>query len=63
MASQVSLAAKEARESLHWLRTSSQAQYLDRDITSLVQEGEALAAILTASLRTAQRNRDRSSDF
>ena len=59
---QVSLAAKEARESLHWLRTSSHAQYLDGDITPLAQEGEALAAILTASLRTAQRNRSGGSD-
>lgn len=58
----VSLAAKEARESLHWLRTSIYARYLERDVTWLVLEGEELAAILSASLRTAQRNRDSRKD-
>ena len=57
----VSLAAKESRESVHWLGVSKHAGYLDRDVTSLAQEGEQLTAILSASLRTAQGNRDRSS--
>jgi four helix bundle protein len=54
----VSLAAKEARESLHWLRAGVRARYLNRDATGLIQEGDQLCAILTASLRTAQRNRN-----
>jgi four helix bundle protein len=55
----VGLAAKEARESVHWLRTSVYARFIDRDLGSLVDEGEQLTAILTASLHTA-RTRNRS---
>ena len=53
----VALAAKEARESLHWLRTCEHARFVQRDIGSLVDEGEQLTAILTASLNTARKNR------
>jgi len=53
----VALAAKEARESVHWLRTCVHARFVARDICSLVDEGEQITAILTASLRTARSNR------
>lgn len=56
----VALAAKEARESLHWLRTSMHARFVEQDIGPLADEGEQLTAILTASLHTARNNRKRS---
>ena len=52
----VALAAKEARESVHWLRTCVHARFVERDICSLVDEGEQITAILTASLHTARSN-------
>ena len=57
----VALAAKEARESVHWLQTSVDAQFLERDSEGLIDEGRQLTAILTSSLQTARRNRDASS--
>ena len=36
----IALAAKEARESVHWLRTSVNAGFLERDISSLIDEGQ-----------------------
>jgi four helix bundle protein len=56
----VGLAAKEARESVHWLQTSHQAQLIAQDVCALVDEGEQLTAILTASLQTAKRNQKKS---
>lgn len=56
----VALAAKEARESVHWLRTSVHARFVDRDLGYLLNEGEQITAILTASLHTARNNRNRS---
>ena len=58
----VGLAAKEARESVHWLRTSIYALFVKRDIGWLVDEGQQITAILTASLQTARNNRRRSDD-
>ena len=52
----VSLAAKEARESVHWLRTAVYADFLERDIGALIEEGNEITAILTASLQTARNN-------
>ena len=57
----ISLAAKEQRESVHWLRTCVFADYFERDVRHLVREGEELSAILATSLRTAQKNLDGSS--
>ena len=56
----VGLAAKEARESVHWLRTSVYAMFVKRDIGCLIDEGQQITAILTASLQTARNNRRRS---
>ena len=58
----VGLAAKEARKSVHWLRTSIYALFVKRDISWLVDEGQQITAILTASLQTARNNRRRSDD-
>lgn len=52
----VALAAKEARESVHWLRTTVYARFIERDISGLVDEGQQITAILTASLQTARKN-------
>jgi len=53
----VALAAKEARESVHWLQTSVYARFVKRDIAWLIDEGQQLTAILTASLQTARNNK------
>jgi four helix bundle protein len=53
----VGLAAKEARESVHWLQTSVYAGFVERDIHWLIDEGRHITAILTASLHTARENR------
>jgi len=58
----VGLAAKEARESVHWLRTSIYALFVKRDIGWLVDEGQQITAILTASLQTARNNRRRTDE-
>ena len=52
----VALAAKEARESVHWLRTTVYARFIERDISGLVDEGQQITAILAASLQTARKN-------
>ncbi len=52
----VALAAKEARESVHWLQTSVHAQFIERNIGRLLDEGQQTTAILTASLQTARNN-------
>jgi four helix bundle protein len=52
----VGLAAKEARESVHWLQTAVYARFLKRDIAWLIDEGQQITAILTASLQTAREN-------
>jgi four helix bundle protein len=54
----VALAAKEARESVHWLQASVHARFIQRNIGGLIDEGQQITAILTASLQTARNNRD-----
>jgi four helix bundle protein len=54
----LSTGLKELREALHWLRVAQYAEYFDRvDLEDLLDEGEQLAAILTASQTTARRNK------
>jgi len=48
------LAAKEARESVHWLKTVNYAG-LGKANESVVDEGEQVTAILTASTQTARK--------
>jgi len=54
----VALAAKEARESVHWLQTSVHARFIQREIGALIDEGQQITAILTASLQTARNNQN-----
>ncbi len=50
----VGLAVKEAGESVHWLRTTAYARFVKRDLRKLIDEGQQLTAILSASLQTAR---------
>ena len=54
----VALAAKEARESVHWLQTSVHARFIQREIGALIDEGQQITAILTDSLQTARNNQN-----
>jgi four helix bundle protein len=48
------IAAKEAGESVYWLRLAHHARLVDADVGPLVQEGTELTAILAASVATAR---------
>lgn len=51
----VALAAKEVRESLHWLRVALDAEMVEaRDVRPLIGEADELVAILFSSLQTAR---------
>lgn len=52
----IALAAKEARESLHWLRVVHSTDYLDRDSSAILEEANEIVAILFSSLHTAREN-------
>jgi len=51
-----SVAAKEVREALYWLKLVGQAKLSDKDIAELIKEADELVAILTSSVRTARRH-------
>lgn len=52
----VSIAAKEMRESLYWLRLSERAKLVDdQQLAALIDEANQLVSILTASAKTAKR--------
>ena len=50
----VSVATKEMRESLYWLRLVQDAGLTDHPLDALVQEADELVAILSASVKTAR---------
>ena len=53
----MSLAAKEMRESLYWLRLIDEAGLLPgQDVIALGREGTELVAILMSSAKTAHRD-------
>ena len=52
----LSVAAKETREALYWLRLFERALYTGVAVTDLIQEANQLVAILTSSIKTAKRN-------
>ncbi len=54
----VSLALKETRESLHWIRVVEAAGWQVEGIRDVYDEGTQLVRILAASKATAERNRD-----
>jgi four helix bundle protein len=49
------LAAKEARESVHWLRTAVEGGLTGEEGVELAAEGMEIAAILNASVTTARK--------
>lgn len=51
----VSVAAKEMRESLYWLRLIEEAGLVEHSISELTREANELVAILTSSVKTAKR--------
>jgi four helix bundle protein len=53
-AHKVSIAAKEARETIYWLRLVHEAGMSRESVSPLIDETWALAAILIASRRTAR---------
>ena len=48
------LAAKEAGESVYWLRLAQKSTLLDCSVAPLIREGNELTAILSACIRTAK---------
>lgn len=53
----IALAAKEARESLHWLHVVDGAGLLEESLGSVLEEAEELVAKLASSLNTARGGR------
>ena len=54
----VSVAAKEMRETLYWLKLVRKAELSpDRSVDGLIGEANELVAILASSIKTAKRNR------
>ncbi|MFB6373135.1 MAG: four helix bundle protein [Bradymonadaceae bacterium] len=59
----ISLAAKEARESLYWLRVIRDAEWFDDGtLTSLIREADELVAMLFSSLKTARASAETSEE-
>jgi four helix bundle protein len=55
----ISIAQKEARESLYWLRLLREANILQEDSSSIIKETEELIAILTAILVRTKANTEK----
>ena len=56
----MSIASKEARETHYWLNLLCETDYLDKQqshVISLLQESQELIKLLTAIVKTAQRNK------
>ena len=54
----VSLAAKESRESLYWLRAAHKSGLLEGDLSGLLDEADHIVAILFKSMQTARQNKE-----
>jgi len=54
-----SVAAKEVREALYWLRLIQQAELVDTNVARFIQEANELVAILSSSVKTARRQQIR----
>lgn len=52
----MSIASKEARETKYWLRLLSESQIIKYDYSSLLKEIEEIINILTAIVKTSQKN-------
>ena len=55
-AAKMSIASKEAREVVYWIRVLKYAQFLDYDYTPLQAKAEELVRLLTAIVKTTQSN-------
>ena len=54
----LSLALKEQRESVYWVRVTVEAKHAPTNASYLLDEGDQLVASLSASVRTAKKNRN-----
>ena len=52
----MSISSKEARETRYWLRLFSKSAIIDYDYTYLLKEIEEIINILTAIVKTSQKN-------
>ncbi|HCR54969.1 MAG TPA: four helix bundle protein [Cytophagales bacterium] len=52
----LSIASKEARETRYWLRLLDKSQYIKRDYTKYLEDATELIKMLTAIVKTAQKN-------
>jgi four helix bundle protein len=53
----MAIASKEARETRYWLRLLSESGIIKNDITVYLKESDEIINILTAIVKTAQKNR------
>lgn len=53
----MAIASKEARETKYWLRLLKESKIVDIDFTLLLKEIDEIISILTAIVKTAQKNR------
>jgi four helix bundle protein len=52
--SKMSIASKEARESLYWLRLLQKSQLVKYDFTSYLSQAEEIVRIITAIVKSSQ---------
>ncbi len=52
----MSIASKEARETRYWLRLLSMSGFIKKDYSMLLKEIEEIIKILTAMVKTSQKN-------
>lgn len=55
-AAKMSIASKEARESLYWLRLIEASNFIEYDFINIKTECELIIRILTSIVKTAQSN-------
>ena len=55
-AAKMSIASKEARESLYWIQLIETSNFIDFDFKKIKEESETLIRILTSIVKTSQIN-------
>lgn len=53
-AAKMSIASKEARETLYWIKLIEASDFIDYDFSTLKEESERLIKILTSIVKTSQ---------
>ena len=53
-AAKMSIASKEARETLYWIRLIEEGKFIEYDFEEIKQECESIIRILTAIVKTSQ---------